>query len=68
MREPGTNRLLDCELRLKSLSQQNVTLRELNTELLEALLAVKAEIMEPQVTEAAWIKVETAIAKAEKLK
>jgi hypothetical protein len=50
------------------LSQQNVTLRELNAELLEALLAVKAEIMEPQVTEATWIKVETAIAKAEELR
>jgi hypothetical protein len=37
----------------------------LNAELLAALWAVKAEIMEPQVTEATWIKIETVIAKAE---
>jgi hypothetical protein len=49
-------------------TKREIELRGLNAELLEALLAVKAEIMEPQLTGATWIKVETAIAKAEELR
>jgi hypothetical protein len=40
MSEPGANRLLDCELRLKSLSDKNIALRELNAELQQALIEI----------------------------
>jgi hypothetical protein len=60
--------IVENEKWIQRVEAENHELRQLNAELLGALWAVKAEIMEPQVTEATWIKVETAIAKAEKLK
>lgn len=75
--EPGTTRLLDCELRLKSLSKANIELRELNAELLTAMQDFISNVKRQKVAgygdsevqfDASFKEMERALAKAEKLK